>query len=34
MFLEACARRGLLYSMGQIIAVSRRGCETDQLSLF
>lgn len=33
-FREACARRGLLYSMGHIIAASRRGCETDQLSLF
>lgn len=33
-FREACARRGMLYSMGQIIAASRRGCETDQLSLF
>lgn len=33
-FREVCARRGLLYSMGQIIAASRRGCETDQLSLF
>ena len=33
-FQEACSRRGLLYSMGQIIAASRRGHETDQLSLF
>lgn len=33
-FQEACVRRGVLYSMGQIIAASRRSCETDQLSLF
>lgn len=33
-FQEACNRRGLLYSMGRIIAASRRGHETDQLSLF
>lgn len=33
-FREACLRRGLLYSMGHITAASRRGCETDQLSLF
>lgn len=33
-FREACDRLGVLYSMGQIIAASRRSCETDQLSLF
>lgn len=33
-FREACDRRGVLYSMGQIIAASRRSCGTDQLSLF
>nr|WP_325212834.1 radical SAM protein [uncultured Oscillibacter sp.] len=33
-FQEACNRRGLLYSMGRIVAASRRGHETDQLSLF
>lgn len=33
-FRESCACRGLLYSMGQIIAASRRSCENDQLSLF
>lgn len=33
-FQEACGRRGLLYSMSRIIAASRRGRETDQLSLF
>ncbi len=33
-FRERCAQRGLLYSMGHIIAASRRGHETDQLSLF
>lgn len=33
-FREECGRRGVLYDMGRIIAASRRGCETDQLSLF
>lgn len=33
-FREACSRRGMLYSMGHIVAASRRGHETDQLSLF
>ena len=33
-FREACDRRGLLYSMGRIVTASRRGHETDQLSLF
>ena len=33
-FQEACNRRGLLYSMGRIVTASRRGHETDQLSLF
>ena len=33
-FQEACSRRGLLYSMGRIVAASRRGHESDQLSLF
>ena len=33
-FQEACDRRGLLYSMGRIVTASRRGHETDQLSLF
>ena len=33
-FQEACNRRGLLYTMGRIITASRRGHETDQLSLF
>lgn len=33
-FQERCARRGLLYSMGHIVAASRRGHESDQLSLF
>lgn len=33
-FQEQCGRRGLLYSMGHIIAASRRGYETPQLSLF
>lgn len=33
-FQEACSRRGLLYSMGRIITASRRGHESDQLSLF
>ena len=33
-FREACNRRGLLYTMGSIVAASRRGHETDQLSLF
>ena len=33
-FREQCVRRGLLYSMGHITAASRRGCETDQFSLF
>ncbi len=33
-FQEQCSRRGLLYHMGQIIAASRRGYETGQLSLF
>lgn len=33
-FQEHCARRGLLYSMGHIVAASRRGHESDQLSLF
>ena len=33
-FQEACSRRGLLYSMGRIVTASRRGHESDQLSLF
>jgi len=33
-FRERCSQRGLLYSMGHIIAASRRGHETGQLSLF
>lgn len=33
-FREACNRRGMLYSMGHIVAASRRGHEADQLSLF
>ena len=33
-FQEACNRRGMLYSMGRIVTASRRGHETDQLSLF
>lgn len=33
-FQEACNRRGLLYSMSRIVAASRRGHESDQLSLF
>ena len=33
-FREVCNRRGILYSMGHIVAASRRGHETDQLSLF
>ena len=33
-FQEACNRRGLLYTMGRIVTASRRGHETDQLSLF
>ena len=33
-FRETCDRRGLLYSMGRIVTASRRGHETDQLSLF
>ena len=33
-FQDACNRRGLLYSMGRIVTASRRGHETDQLSLF
>lgn len=33
-FQEACGRRGLLYSMGRIVTASRRGHESDQLSLF
>ena len=33
-FREECGRRGVLYDMGRIIAASRRGCETGQLSLF
>ncbi len=33
-FQEACSRRGLLHSMGRIVTASRRGHETDQLSLF
>ncbi len=33
-FREQCGCRGLLYSMGQIIAASRRGYGTEQLSLF
>ncbi|MCI8970189.1 MAG: radical SAM protein [Oscillibacter sp.] len=33
-FREACNRRGLLYSMGRIVTASRRGHESDQLSLF
>ena len=32
-FKEECARRGLLYSMSRIVAASRRGHESDQLSL-
>ena len=31
-FQEECARRGLLYSMSRIVAASRRGHESDQLS--
>ena len=34
LFQEQCGRRGLLTSMGQIVAASRRGYETEQLSLF
>ena len=34
LFQEECRRRGILYSMGHIVAASRRGHETDQLSLF
>lgn len=34
LFQAECGRRGLLYSMGHIVAASRRGHETDQLSLF
>ncbi len=34
LFQERCRRRGLLYSMSRITAASRRGHETDQLSLF
>lgn len=33
-FQEACNRRGMLYSMGRIVTASRRGHESDQLSLF
>lgn len=33
-FEEQCRRRGLLYSMSRIVAASRRGYGTDQLSLF
>lgn len=33
-FQEACNRRGLLYSMRRIVTASRRGHESDQLSLF
>ncbi|WP_325199058.1 SPL family radical SAM protein [Oscillibacter sp.] len=33
-FQDACNRRGLLTSMGRIVTASRRGHETDQLSLF
>ena len=33
-FQEACNRRGLLTSMGRIVTASRRGHESDQLSLF
>lgn len=33
-FREACDRRGLLTSMGRIVTASRRGHESDQLSLF
>lgn len=33
-FREACSRRGLLCSMGHIVAASRRGHASDQLSLF
>lgn len=33
-FQEQCSRRGLLYSMRHIVAASRRGYETPQLSLF
>ncbi len=33
-FQDYCAYRGLLYSMSRITAASRRGHETDQLSLF
>lgn len=33
-FQEACNRRGVLYSMGRIVTASRRGHESDQLSLF
>ena len=33
-FREACNRRGLLTSMGHIVTASRRGHESDQLSLF
>lgn len=33
-FQDACNRRGLLTSMGRIVTASRRGHESDQLSLF
>jgi len=33
-FQERCAQRGLLYSMGHIVAASRRGHASGQLSLF
>ncbi len=34
LFRERCTARGLLYSMGKIVTASRRGHESDQLSLF
>ncbi len=33
-FQTECVRRGILYKMGHIITASRRGHESDQLSLF
>lgn len=33
-FQTECTRRGILYAMGPIVAASRRGHESDQLSLF
>lgn len=34
LFQEQCGRRGLLCSMRQIVAASRRGYEMEQMSLF